>query len=293
MTIKMWRNAAMMTVFGVGLTACGGATTGGGGVTPALPTYYTLSSTAAATSTLGGSSLRVNTVTNNYDVGTITGSLRHNTGGTTISDGLYTLSDGNGPDANGTLTDGASTLTLTDGVGSTYDYVTAYRQTYTAGGQAYKNLAVVGIITKTADMPTAGAARYTGAAVGAMAYNSGPVVTMKNATATVDANFGGGTVNVDMSGFQAFDATSGLPAGTPAQQITIDNMTISGAHFSGGNVTFRTGGSVVSAVGTGATSQAQGAFFGYNSSAGMPDEVAGVMAASGSTGFLTTTFVAD
>ena len=282
------------------LSACGGGSTGngstGGGTftpTSTTPSYETLSSTAAVTSTLGGVAIRSNGTSGALDVVTTSGTTTHNTGNTTITDGTYSLTDADGFNGGNTLTDGTSTITTdTSALSGTYEYVTIYDQTYTSGGVTYDSRGVGGIITSASDVPTSGMATYTGDA-------QGQVVTatqgfdLANGTSTVSADFAAGTVDATMTGFTATDQATGNAATAPIDTISATGMTISGNGFSGGTVATTNGGAVVNVTGANTTTTAQGAFFGYDSAASAPDEVGGLVLQQGDDGFVAGGFIAD
>lgn len=274
------------------LTACGGGGGGGGGSD--TPSYETLNSTAAKTSTLGGVAIRSNGASGALDVVTTSGTMTHNTGNTTITDGTYSLTDADGFNGGTTLTDGTSTITAdgTQGFTGTYEYVTAYEQSYTSGGTTYVSTGVGGVITNASDVPTNGNATYTGEA-------SGLVVTatqgfdLNGGTSNVTADFASGTVNATLTGFTAIDQATGTAAIAPIDTITATGMTLSGNGFSGGTITTTNAGTAVDVTGANTASTAQGAFFGYDASNSAPDEVGGAILLQGDDGIVAGGFIAD
>ena len=283
-----------------GSSTGGGSTTGGGTPTPTAPSYEVLSSTAATTSTLGGVALRSNNTSGALDIVTTSGTMTHNAGNTTITDGTYSLTDPDGFNGGNTLTDGTSTITTdTNGLSGTYEYVTIYDQTYTSDGDTYDSAGIGGVITSASDVPTTGSATYTGDA-------SGLVVTatqgfdLENGTSTVSADFAAGTVNATMTGFTATDQATGSAATAPIDTISASGMTIAGNSFSGGTITTTNGGAAVNITGANTTTAAQGAFFGYNGTQtapsgiiAAPDEVGGLVLLRGNDGSVAGRFIAD
>lgn len=268
---------------------------GGGGTTPPpgpTPSYETLDSTADATSTLGGVALR--STNTDFDLVATTGSLTHDTGETTLSDGSGSLTDPDGLDANGQLTDGGSTVTVDDGqlfTGS-YEYVRAYQQSYSSGGTNFDATGIDGIVTDAGDVPTSGTATYSGEAIGVViAGNEG--YDLENGSSTVTADFGAGTVDATMTGFTARDHATGNTATAPIDTIAATGMTIAGNGFSGGTVTTTNSGTAVNVTGANTTTAAQGAFFGYDAAASAPDEVGGMVLQQGDDGIVAGAFIAD
>lgn len=272
---------------------------GGGGETITNPppvaarSYETLDSTAATTSTLGGVALRSNNTSGAQEIVTTSGTTTHNTGNTTITDGTHSLTDADGFNGGSTLTDGTSTITKdTSDISGTYEYVTIYDQTYTAGGVRYDSVGVGGVITSAADVPTTGAATYTGDAFG-LVVTATQGFDLKNGTSTVSADFAAGTADATMAGFTATDQATGNTATAPIDTISATRMAISGNRFSGGTVITMNGGATVNITGANTRTTAQGAFFGYDASASGPDEVGGLVLQRGDDGIVAGGFIAD
>ncbi|MEO0486469.1 MAG: hypothetical protein AAF092_11215 [Pseudomonadota bacterium] len=293
----MHRTLTIATASCALLTACGGGDTSTGtsssSVTSPSVSYQSLSSTAAATSALAGAAIRSNGSTGTLDVVTIANSsLTHNTGAATVNDGTYSLTDADGFDANGRLSDGSSTLSPAAGFSGRYEYVTPYSQSYSAGGTSYTvPLGVVGVATAAADVSTSGSATYTGEAAGVVASGT-TSYDLTGGTATVTANFGSGRVNVTTTGFTATQ-TGGTASAVPVDTVSVANMSIAGNTFSGGTVTTLNGGAVVNVTGPNTTTAAGGAFFGFDATNNFPDEVGGVIAQQGDNGLLGVGFVGD
>lgn len=257
----------------IGLAGCGGG--GGGGGAGA---YEPLVSSAPVTSTLGGVSVRVSA--SGVRLVDVTGTTNHASGATTISDGVYTLIDSDGADGNYTLTDGTAIFDApapgTLGTQS-YTYVGGYSFSY----PGISSRVVGGVITQAADMPTGGSASYFGDAQGG--YSTGvQSVFLEGGTASVAVDFGGGLVDVAMTGFSGKTAGSGAPVATPlVDAITATGMTISGNRFSGGTVTLSRGGTALTPTGSNPTDSAAGAFFGLDAATGQPAEVGGAVVSTG------------
>lgn len=291
------------------LPACGGG--GGGGASPTtttaanLPldpppsatpsiTYQALTSTASVTSDLRGKAIRTNGSTGALTVRTTTGTLAHNTGATTVSDGTYTLTDPDGPDGNGVVTDGSAVVTQngTQGFQASYEYAGPYTQSYTSGGTAYNSSGISGVATLPVDVPTSGGAVYVGEAE-ATVITASQGIDLKNGTSTVEVNFGSGRVKATLNGFTATDQATGTPITAPIDTITADGMAISGNSFTGGAVTTSRNGAAVSVTGAGSQTNAQGNLYGYDTGLSAPDEVGGVVLITGPDGVVTGTYIAD
>ena len=270
------------------LAACGGGSNGSTGP----QSYEKLSSTAAVTSTLSGVALRSNGTSGAWDIVTTSGTMTHNTGKTTITDGTYRLTDADGFNGGNILTDGTSTIiTDTGQLSGTYEYVTIYDQAYTFGGVSYDSFGIIGIITGASDVPTTGSATYTGDAFGVVVTGA-QGFDLANGTSTVSVNFGAGTVDATMTGFTATNRAT-EEAIAPIDTISATGMTISGNGFSGGTVTTTNNGTAVNVTGANTTTLTQGAFFGYDTTASAPDEVGGLVLKKGDGGIVSGSFVAD
>jgi hypothetical protein len=275
-------NKLAFACLSLALVVCGG----GGGV--GGPQYYDLlNNTAAATSDITGSTLNSSSTAGTINVVDVTGSIRHDTGQTDVSDGRYTLIDPNGFDAGNDLRDGISIING----GVTYDYATMYTQNYMSGGNNYDNIGVFGIGTRISDVPTGGQAVYTGqSSLGyATTFSNGFGAT---GTARVTADFAAGEVDVDMTNFT--NGGSSVTFGG-ADRVQITGMTITGNRFADGFISATANGQANNSTtfGTGITGRARGNFFGYDSTISAPDEVGGAFYASGSNGALVGTFIAD
>ena len=274
------------------LSACGGASEDDDVINTA-PVYETLSSNAVSTSALVGSAIRSNGSTGALEITTVSGSLTHNTGATTVTDGTYSLTDSDGI-TGGELTDGSSTLTTngSQGFTGTYDFVRVYDQTYSSGGITYNSNGVHGVGTTVSDMPTSGSASYAGEASGLVIVGS-QGFDLNSGTSTVDVDFGSETVNVTLTGFTAIDQVTGLAATAPIDTITATDMTIAGNSFDGGTITSSSGGATTPVTGANTTTLGQGHFFGYEGANRRPDEVGGNLLIQGNGGIIAGTFVAD
>ena len=271
------------------LTACGG----GGG--PTVVEVETLSSTAEATSTLGGAALQSNGTTGVLAIVSSEGTLRHDTGATTLDDGTYVLTDSNGLNGDDQLTDGTSVLsTSTSGFTGSYDFTRAYEQTYAVDGVSYDSTGVGGVVLPAGDMPTSGDATFTGEAVGTVNV-AADGFDLSGGTSTVTAAFtsDGGTVDVVLNGFTSASQSGDETTTNPIDTISALGMTIDGNGFSGGTLTTSLAGEDVDVLGTGATSAAAGNFFGYDEDTEQPPEVGGVVLMQGDDGLVTGAFIAN
>ena len=272
------------------LTACGGTTieellaTSG---TYAALNDTTTSTSTSSTSTMGGVAVRVASDADDFDVVAMTGSLNHNTGKVVISDGQYSLVDGDGFDYDGLATDGnGEVLLLVYTYGTqTYDYASVFAEVYTVGGVDYYLSGVGGIVTQEGDMPNSGYAIYVGDAAG-MGVDSWGEFDLYGGTATANANFGQGTVDLEIADLYLDDGVNLYEAGG----IAFNDMTINGNGFSGGTMVENF--SNIN-IGTGGEGIAEGVFFGYDQGEAGPDEVGGVIVFESSDAAIYLDFLAD
>lgn len=286
------------------LAACGGG--GGGSSTPTpsptptptpapAPTpgdYQTLKSTAAKTSPLGGTVLRSNSRSGALTLVAVTGSMTHNTGATTVRDGLYALQDRNGPDVRGVLSDGAVSLTMSgsQGFSTSYDYVTPYQMSYQVSGTPYDATGFLGVVTSAADVAAAKTATYRGEASATMVTPTRGFDLTKGQS-TVTANFGSKTATVTLTNFVAIDQATGAVVSAPLDTIKASGLTISGSTFDGSSAVVTNNGNVVFM--NGASTAVHGTFFGYDRTISAPDEVAGMLTVVGSDTIIIGQFIAD
>lgn len=268
------------------LSACGGSET-----TP--PVYYELSNAAGEVSTLAGTAGRVDPTTDIVTLQTTTGTVDHSSGALSITDDQVTFTDADGPDSNPTVgyQSGSDSLTAISStlISETYDFVVPYQQAYTDNGNVYRSTGVLGVVTSSGDVPASGTATYTGQ--GAIFVKDGTAqASLGSTSSTVDADFGSGNVDVtltgvtgDMSSIAAFDTVSAT------------GMAISGNSFTGGVIDVTSSGTSVAQdiAGSGYTTGAAGNFFGYDASAGGPDEAAGTIIIDGLEGNVIAVFAAD
>lgn len=255
--------------------------------------YETFASEADVTSTLGGVALKLRENPETVSLSASSGTLKHDTGATTIDDGTYTLVDKDGPTAGGLLTDGISVMIVTpaQGFSNNYDYVRVYNQGYLDGATPYSVTGVYGVVTRSNDMPSSGSATYTGEAEGT--FSDGTTqFDLDDGTSNVTANFSTGTVNVTMDGFKAVNRTTGASADVGFDGVSITNMRTSGNRFSGGTIATLKDGTRVQIVGTRQQQSALGRFFGLDRSKA-PDEVGGIGYLKGADGSVSTIFLAD
>ncbi|MEP5155000.1 transferrin-binding protein-like solute binding protein [Planktotalea sp.] len=273
------------------LAACNASTTAS--TDSATTDYETFNSTANTTSTLGGAAVKLRENPDVVTVSSSSGTLDHSTGATVLDDGTYRLEDQDGFGFDTLLTDGISVLiaTPTRGFSDSYSYARVYTQGYLVGTTPYSATGVFGIVTSDADIPTSGSATYTGEAVGN--YSDGTTdYDLDDGSSTVVANFGTGTVNVTMEGFEAVNRSNGNTEDVGFNQVTITGMSIDGNQFDGGTIATLADGTVVTIIGAQSQSDAIGRFFGLDSD-GVPDEVGGVGYIEGADGSVTTIFLAD
>ena len=273
------------------LAACGGSDSGD----PRVAELQTLASTEDTSSVLGGSSLQSNGTTGALVLATATGTLQHNTGGTTLDDGTYALTDTNGTNSANQLSDGKSTLTAgLDGFTGSYAFTESYEQAYTVDGVSYDSTGIFGIIIDARDMPASGKATFTGEALGTVNIASdGFDLTGGTSTVTATFNGEGGTVDLVMGAFTSTSQSANTTSTNPIDTISAIGMVIDGNGFSGGTITTALTGEDVDILGGSATSAAAGSFFGYNSDDAQPDEVGGVVLMQGDAGLVTGAFIAD
>lgn len=291
---NMWLKIAFGLSVAGGLSACSSVP----------PNYETVTSNAAVTSTLAGSAIVTNSVSDASSAGVahITGSYNHRTGALRLESGTYVFVDGNGPGSGGCIADGGGATCITDfaisGVPHMFDYVDIYRITSSGEAQA----GVMGIVTKAADMPSGGTATYTapGTAMFQTANLSGTPSAAETylswGVSTVNADFAAGTATVDMSSFTDISDGNGASyaaGAAPADEVRGTGLVISGAHLSGGTWQTLKGGVPVNLLGTGAVATSDGNFFGYDPTLSAPDEVGGVVLIKGATQFGFGLYIAD
>ena len=276
------------------LSACSSAPTTP--TTPTGPSYQTFAqaianSTGTTPTPLGGSAIRSNGTTGALDITNSTGEIDHTNGNVSVNDGTKTLTAPNAYAAVNILTDGTATITATNSVISTssYDYVISINEQYTTGSGtsavSYDSSGFLGLVTATADIPSAGTATYTGAS-DATITTAGSTQRLTGGTSTLTADFSAGTATLTMTGF-----TTSTPA--LLDTITATGMGISGNTLSGGTLETLLNTAPVNLTGTNTVSGASANFFGYDATNSIPDEVAGVILLDGDSGIISGAFVAD
>ena len=293
------RATFMLIAAALALSACGGGGGGGGGLTATSapsPTngQFALSQTVNGRSQLSGSAARVSQTGATTGTATqVQGTYVHNTQALTLNDGSYNFSDQNGP-VGGTLYDDGSAIvdTLVNIQFSTFDFVFPYIQGYRFGGQDFFSYGAVGIATNAANVPSTGTASFTGVSFGQINSSllTAPKVDYFAGNATVSADFGAGQVDVAMGITSTIDI-NGNATIAPIDAISIDNMSITGAAFSGGKLTTSLGGVGVNVTGAGTVTTAQGQF--YSATGSAPDEVGGSVVSQGNNGLVAAAFIAD
>jgi hypothetical protein len=293
--------AFKVSLFGAMIASLNGCGGGSGAPLsgPTAPTYETLSSTAASASTLKGQAVRFSTGNLTPDLVNVSGSLTHNTGAITVSDGTTSLTDPDGRDSAGRYSDGTNRLTTGDvqntlntDISQGYEYVTVFQLD---GPNASSNtVGVYGVATNESDVPTSTTATYRGGSNVTVSNSNGATnfSVLSNGDSVVTADFASGTVDVELSNFRKTDLF-GTVNEAPIDQVDVTGMQISGNTFSGGSTTTSLNGQQVNVVGTGSTEAASGSFFGYDAGISAPDEVGGVVVVKNDSSFVYGVYVAD
>lgn len=217
------------------------------------------------TSGLGGTFVK-----NAGSVTSVSGDFDHSDGTTRFSDGTVTLnaSSGNGLTD---LDDGTTVVSVFAGSGLSIDF--QFLAPVTISSPAGSGSAIIGLTTDVADMPTSSTATYGGQTSLSVATGGGAFEM--SGTAQTNVNFGTNRVDVTLGNF----SNSSNPA--PFDELRLNNMTISGAGYSGGTLTTLQDGSTVTPLGSGATLASRGNFFGFDSENTIPAEVGGGFRANG------------
>ncbi len=278
---------------GGGGSTGGGSSGGTGGGSTA--TYASLTDATHTTPiTLRASGLLTNVSDGTISVDNGTGSLVPNTQSLTISDGVVTLTDTDGPNSAGVFQDasGATFAASTTLDTSSYDYLALGNLNYTSGGTTYDVAIVYGARTTPADLAAAsGTVTYSGSATASAVSSTGNSYALNNGAATIEVDFGGDSVDVTLDNFTVLDGTTGLPTTAPFDTISIDNMTIASHGFEGGDITTTNGGTIVLFAGPSPVNSADGGFFALDGTT--PDEVGGVFLSDGSAGTVQGIFIGD
>lgn len=274
------------------IVASGGAPTGTSSPTgtslPVVTSYELFNSTVDATGVLGGTAQQTNNTSNSVKLVTLTGSLKHDTRATSISDGSYTLIDANGADGNNLVTDGSSSLEYVGNFSGSYQYAKVFQQSYKTGGIFYDVKGIVGI---AADIPTSTSATYSGEAE-AVVLTSSTGFDLKSGKSEVTADFSTGKVSVTLNGFSAVNQETGVADAAPIDEIKISDMAISGNGFSGGSFETSKAGTVVDITGANSSNASQGRFFGKNSDGTAPAEAGGNIFMKGDSGIISAIYLA-
>lgn len=284
------------------LAACGGGssapqTTPPAVVTPPTPSapivYRTLDSNAAQTSVLGGTGLQSTRSSGGLAVITTSGTLRHNTGATTVTAGDITLVDSNGANAAGVLIGANATITPDPGaLGTDYQFAAGYRLSSTQTGTAVDITGIGGVATRAADIPGRGGASYVGGAQGFIIQGDSST-TLNTGRVIVSANFQTDRVTVTADQFEAVNDRTGSGTIAPIDTITASDLRISGNGFSGNGLTTSNNGATVNLSGGRTNSLASGTFFGLNTTTNEPAEVGGTLLIQGEDATIGATFLAD
>ncbi len=259
--------------------------------------YETLDSMAAETSILAGVALRS---TGDGDesgdvefVGDVTGSVTHNIGSVTVSDGIM-------EDQAITFNSGSDRI-----FSGSYEYVATFGGDYSSGGENYDLSGFAGIATRGREVPISGGASYVGEAYARIedfGGNDADDLNYMEGNSGVNVDFSAGEVDVVMGGFMVRNGAGGPGTSAIVDSIEITGMDIAGNRFSGGTVRFFQNSSDLTLrqevgidVITGAdpTSFAAGHFFGWNSEDLVPDEVAGGLHSEGDDASVIAGFIAN
>lgn len=264
--------------------------------------YETTSSTAASTSTLGGSVVKISFASAvsgaDWSVSAVSGSITHDTGRIELNDGTFLFVDADGADAfdeydNGSGATGNIPATFT----GTYQYVMPYTLSYAVSTTTYVTSGIAGMVTATTDMPSGGSASYAGEAnvIVRPLTAAGANFGFTGGTSTVAVDFAAGTANVTLASFANITDAAGAvtPTAAPFDTVQGNGLVISGAQFTGGNWVTVKGGVVVNITGANATAISSGTFFGYDPSISAPDEVGGVFVIEGGSAVVTGSYIAD
>ncbi len=259
------------------------------------------------TATLVGSAARSQTGAFGRQAVDISGTVTLVTSGTSetlefsISDAFSTLTDVDGPNSWGELTDGEVTLVLGRtnnpfemNIAEDNEYVFIFQLEDDAITSLSNSVGVFGFGTQLADVPTQGFARYLGNASIVMEnVNDGSnSVVLPDAQSTVVARSAESVVDVEIN-HSGISAISGDLMAPPIDALVVQGMLIDGNGFSGGELTMFLDGEVVDTVGPGAIESANGHFFGFDDDNQIPDEVGGVIISADGTSSVVVMFVAD
>ena len=273
------RNLSIVSVFLVGLGACGGSS-GILGVIPLTPApdYIHLDQrTSGGVSILGGKALIGGAPsTPSIVIRNLSGTLTH--------DNSYALTDFTVGSSVLTDLDGATDGAWTDGTTTVSVYSKPFADDYKfSGGFSLSDAngsgpMIVGVLTKPESIPMNGTATFTGDGFieGSILGGGGTPISSPGIS-TITANFGAGAkVSATLDGLE-----------TPSfDRIIISNMTISndGTSFEGGKLSIFNGDEVVTAdvMGSSQLFENQGNFFGGKTAGTEPAEAGGVFVMSGS-----------
>lgn len=253
--------------------------------------YELYSSTAAKTSVLSGSTQQANNASGALKLLSVSGSLVHNSGKLNVDDGNYSLTDDNGPDSKKIFTDGGSTLTYNGGFSGSYKYALTYQQAYELNGVTYDANGIIGIATKSADMPTSSSVTYNGEAT-AVVVTASSGHDLKSGTSQVVANFGTGKASITLNGFTSFNQVTGLAQTAPIDEIKITDISINGNGFSGGTFVTSKSGTTVDITGANSSKTSQSQFYGLNSAGTAPAETGGHVLMQGDDGIISGSYLA-
>lgn len=281
------------------LLIASGAGSGGGNPTDGTYAVYDdLSSSADKSSQLHGIGEQANHTTEAVKLAVISGTLNHKSGALAIDTEGHKFNDADGPNANKAFKDGTSKLSFNATVIGDYKFVTTYQQSYKQGDVAYDVAGIVGIKSKASEISNRVVNRNYGGRMSAILVTSKIGLDIKDANAALIANFETGNIDLSFTDFNALNLENGQPSAVPFDLISVKNMKISGATFSGGELAITKSTVKVQTVGLNQKSDIQGAFFGGMSNAGSlnkqgaPLEAGGQILVQGDDGTLSGTFLA-
>lgn len=246
------------------------------------------------TSAVEGDAIDDNTTDNLISYVTVSGSINHRTGRVEII-GPYNMVDADGFDPSDQATDGTQILKLL-AYSNDYDHARAYTATRTVGGKSFRTFGVLGIPTRSENLPISGTATYSGHSDVLYENIPGTYTHSSVGTVQIDADFGNGSVDVTSTFADVRDASLNTPVADPDfDEIRLRGMTITAGQFNGGTYELLKNGTTVDPVGAGAFHNTNGRFYGGEAvdSSTRPAEAGGVFSVHGADANIYNTFVGD
>ena len=258
------------------LSACSG---GGGGALESLNQvpYPEVTTDKFQKFDLAGVGFRINSGTGAIQETTASVKSGQYVSAMSVSDGAVTLSDSDGPTASGIVRDSAQPLAVAQlGRSGGYAYVMPMTMSYYQGGEEFYSLAMVGVQTRAQDMPTSGAALYSGTSR-VESMTSDGAYTHPGSRSLVYADFDDGTADVTLVLGPQVDRATGREVDRVISYVQVADMEMDGARFAGGTLVLQNEFliPIMGSLSSGATLTANGGFFGLDHEAGRPAEVAG------------------